>query len=56
MSVWPRVLPHWVDLVVAILLVLALVGFGVSLVVIFALDEYVVPSANERSVPAPRLY
>jgi uncharacterized membrane protein (UPF0182 family) len=56
MSVWSRVLPHRVDLVVAILLVLALVGFAASIVVIYALDEYVVPSVNERSVPAPRLY
>jgi hypothetical protein len=56
MNAWSRVLPHWVDVLVAILLVLALVGFGVSLLAVYALDEYAVPSANEHSVPAPRLY
>lgn len=56
MRTWSGVMPRWVDLLIAILFVLALVGFGVSLVVIYALDEYAVPAANESSVPLPRLY
>jgi hypothetical protein len=56
MRTWSGVMPRWVDLLIAILFVLALVGFGVSLVVIYALDEYAVPAANESSVPPPRLY
>ena len=51
-----RVMPRWVDLLIAALLVLALVGFGVALVISYGLDEYAVPAADEKSVPPPRLY
>jgi hypothetical protein len=50
-----RGVPRWVDVAIAALVVLALLGFGVSLVVIYLLDEYGIPPAVLTAAPSANL-
>lgn len=50
------VLPRWVLVVAAVVVLLCMTAFIGSLVIAYIDEEFVSPSFNEESVPPPRSY